>query len=494
MQNSITSSNQQIVVLKIALTLIFFTGLLLASDYFAYQGSDSLKYFIPYTVTLIFVIFLIYSSFSYTIKNYFILFCAALPILVWGGSVLIPFISGEYWPLASALLVIFCIFRSVATNERKSLSRSEIIFWLLLFSYFGGRMVIYSIESILLSKFNTHIFINWCLSPFLFCFFVFSVRKRHSQEATGKIILTSLTFLFITTIVITITEIVTRGQNFGLSFLLHGANGGYSSTEGDVTGGHGEPLVLGMSAAFGAILAVHAKNYKALLIMMVLAIFCMSLRPMLVVVVIAGTLILSISKRKHIATSITVTLISVVLSLLYQDVILAKFMGVNSSSATLDYGNGISVGYNIVFYFRGLQWAQYVDLEITPWIQIFLSPFVGGNEGIPFFQSGFLLLPFVVGTFKVAVSAFLILLTIKRKQFKLVPALGMFFLLICYLDPFQALYRDTLEGIKFGSTPRESPSYFFILYISAAFYLLQSKQLVLAAPSTQQLISAIKNK
>lgn len=493
MQDSIKKNSHPLILTRLFISTIFFSGIILSSDYFNYAGSDSIKYFIPYTLTLIVTAFLIHASLSYKIKNYFLILCATLPILVWGGSVVIPIISETYWPLTSILLLIFCTFRSFNTSEGSKLNKSEIIFWLLLFAFFGGRGVIYIIESSLSSKFDSHQFINWCMAPLLFCILVFSLRKRWGQDETANIITLGLKLLFFTTIIVAAVEIVTRGQNFGLNFLLHGANGGYSNSEGDVTGGHGEPLVLGMSAAFGAIIAAHTRNYRLLFAMTLIAVFCMSLRPMLIVGLISTTVILSTPKRKNAIGSIIIAIIAVCLGYLYKDVLLAKFLGVNSTSATLDYGYGVSVGYNIVYYFKGLQWAELAGFEISPWMQVATSSLFGGNEGALLLKSGLFALPLYLGIFKILLSAFIIIQALKRKLYKTASALTLFFFIVCHLDPFQALYRDNLNDIRLGSTPRESPAYFFIIYIVAAFYTLK-KQETGTNFSTKNIIAILANK
>ncbi|WP_296283776.1 hypothetical protein [Pseudomonas sp.] len=407
---------------------------------------------------------------------------------------LIPLISNSYWPITFVILLIFSIFRITSPNKQNRLAKSELIFWIALFLYFWGRAFIYSMESIINSNFDSYIFINWCLAPCLFSIIIYNIRKNRTTHLAGETLYYSLSCLLVTTIIIMILEMVTRGQNFGINFLLHGANGGYSNTDADVTGGHGEPLVLGMSAAFGSIFALQKSKYKLLFFMILLTIFSMSLRPMLIAIIIIITLTFSSTSKKNALPAISAMTVSLIIALTYKDVLLAKFMGVDSASATLNYGGGVTVGYNIVFYFENLQWANYVDLDIDPWIQILTAFLVGGNEGIPFFDKGYVLLPFIIGITKTVLATFLLYNTYKNRNYKALPALFIFFLLICYLDPFQSVYKSKLDVIRLGSTPRESPSYFFILYTCATYYLLGTKSPLPEKSSLKQLALAVLNK
>jgi len=480
--------------IKTAYTLTIIIGILSLSNYTSYKNHEQIKYILPYIITAILLTILILASINHKTKNFTILFCAFLPFLVWGGSVIIPTISGEHLPIITILLVFYLILRLINTSHSAPFTGGERSFWILLVTLFLGRALFYVIESSSIDGFRFHVFINWAFSPFLFCLTIFALRARYDIQKTKEILFQGLGFLFISTIIVILSEMVTRGQNLGLNYILHGANGGFSNSEADVTGGHGEPLVLGMSASFGAILALQKKNYKLLALMTLLAFFCMSLRPIIVAISIGATLLLFSKQKNGILKKTTFLILIISVLAIYKDSFSSKFLGTNSTTSTLDIAGGVTLGYNFGYYFKELQWAKSLGLDLAPWAQTLLSPLAGGNEGSPLFSMGLIATPIFLGIMKLAISIFIITYALKRRKLILIPALTTFFILICYLDPFQALYKDNLSEIRLGSVPRESPTYFFIIYITSLFYSLKSNDTDIPIPKSKTLIRAILNR
>jgi hypothetical protein len=447
--------------------LLIILGLFISSDSYQFDELANFKYLIVYVITLLVSIIYLYCLLFTGSHNAMILFVGFLPFFVWGESVNLYFINGVFIPYTFLLLGISILF--MILRIRPQGMQGESFFWVMVLFFLVLKCFVFFLEVDEFDEGKVHVLINWGLGPLLFTVFMFLCRLSLDKDLFCRSLWLGVKILIISVLMVMVVEMVTRGRWLGLSYILYGAVGSRGGVSGDVTGGLGEPLVLGMATSILSIFLYSESKRKRLLFSFYIIIFCISLRPMLVVFPIALSLIVAELKKLNVFKAIALLIFLSLSFVALWDVLSNKFLGTGGGgvSTLTIFGVDVELGYNFGFYFKNFQWATFMGFDIDPWVQTLTSVLFGGTEGKFFSINGLFFSALILGLSKVSIALIVFNAARTKKQLDAYAMASLFILLVffCYLDPFQPLFRAPYvqSEVMLGAIPRLSPFYFIFI-------------------------------
>ncbi len=338
----------------------------------------------------------------YSIKNLYkalLYFISLFPFFSWYKSVF--FINIDVL-LIDPFLILLLFFNIALIGKLKNVKKFEIqknIFFIWLF-------LVTKFIFIILFYFNTQnnvlFFINETIEPLLFfniiiCMYV--LLKNDFEIFFKKMILG----IFTTSFFIFIIELFLRSSGKPWLFLLHGGRRFYAGTSGDLTAGFGEPVTMGIMAAFFVFYFIfkYEGKYKTFFMSYLLVLVFISLGKSAILVLCISSVLFFVFLRKKIFMFIQFKylLLGTILSLPLIGLMIERFLGTGNSISTsveiddMQITTGLNLAHNISTL---IHWADpYINLEWNS--QLLLLPLVGGIVNISYLDNFFII--FIINIF-----------------------------------------------------------------------------------------------
>lgn len=320
----------------------------------------------------------------YDTKKGIALFFIFFPLITWYKSVF--YITIDFL-LIDPFLVLLLFYNLVFLYKNIKIKMSYNVTLLFLTFVFLFQGIFYSISVDNLDK--IYFLINEFLEPFLFVSLLtllFNLYKEDIIYYFDYIIKK----MFIVSSCILIVEMILRSSGKPWLFLIYGGRRGYSGTTGDLTAGFGEPVTMGLFAAFFLVYFLFIKReryfilYLTFLLLLsiaksaLLAIFAM----IFFMYIKIGSDITHYIKKKYI-----VFFMLLGSPLLF--ITIKRFLGSNNSDtvSNMNIGNmTIATDVNLIHNItHAITWADpYIDVEW--YIQFLLLPLIGGINNVVFIE------------------------------------------------------------------------------------------------------------
>lgn len=474
MESKAISERRALLDPLVLLGLFTFCWLVLISVifYFSQDVSDASSplYLMPAVLTvLVFSSFLIFSLFL-SVSQVWYFSLVLYPILGWGSSLFIVKPFGSYISLYSVLW-FFVLLKTFSIEFKRRVSKDEVIFWGILWGWLFSR--IFSLFLFKKIPFEV-VFLDY-VSPLLFLGVLFRFYFLIDITQLSSFVIKSTFYLFSAVVAVALFEMVLRSEGRPWLFLLHGARKLYAGTSGDVTGGLGEPVTLGLTAAFYsiAILYLYESNrlrtkwfVVLLLLLTLISLFSYSRSSLLVSFSIIFVCFIRYYKKldPFVLIAISVALI------IAASVFIGRFIP-SEANATGDLkfvSGGFSMELNLAIYLNSItSWMDDAYDSVHPLIQFIMLPLIGG-------ESNLAKLNFVDFRALIFSGVLLIILFsclfIRAKRVKLpVFPLLIAFSIFYYYGAFGSTAFSTVllgeKPVALGYVGREAPLYLFILWL-----------------------------
>ncbi len=451
---------------SVAVLSLSFMPMLLGLLYFCsdLNGLWSIKYFLAFVGSECIFILIVFGLVFLDLKSLLALFIASYPVFVWGESVFVIYIGDQFFPLYFFILLAFlprlvaCLYLK---GGRIGMGRIEAPIWIALFFFCMVKLLFIPLVDV-------RVLMTDGVLPLLYLFVLFLFRGSMTSDEWKTALMQGLVFLIVVVLAVALLEIVIRSHGHPELFLLKGARRQLAGTEGDVTGGMGEPVTLGLwAASFLLIGLLIRKAYPSfprwsLVALAWLVVFSVSRGPILMLLFILLYLSRSMKARERFLFYLFLAFVGY----LYLGAIQEKLGVAGDLPHSKVSLGGLSLDLE-------LNAARYL-LEITSWmdsvyqapwfVQAALLPFIGGESFLRYFEVVPWALPVVGG---VLFYLFLVSFRMIRKANGPSAAFVVFILLYYYYGAFSSTALSFLDiGLpaRLGYVPREAPQYLFILF------------------------------
>jgi len=387
-----------------------------------------------------------------------------------GSSLFIMKPFGSYISLYSVLW-FFVLLKTLSIELKRKLSKHELFFWSFVWGWLFSR--IFSLFLFNQIPFEV-VFLDY-LSPLLFLGVLFRLYFLIDITQLSSFVIKSTFYLFSAVVFVALFEMVLRSEGRPWLFLLHGARKLYAGTSGDVTGGLGEPVTLGLTAAFYSIAILFLYDSKRLktkwfivllLLLTLISLFSYSRSSLLVSFSVIFVCFLRYNKKLSPFVLIAISVALVVAATVF----IGRFIP-SEANATGDLqfvSGGLSMELNLAIYLNAItSWMNGTYNDVHPLIQFIMLPLIGGESNLVKLQFVDFRALIIPGVLLIILFSFLFIraMYLRMPVFPLLVAFSIFY----YYGAFGSTAFSTIllgeKPVSLGYVGREAPLYLFLLWL-----------------------------